>query len=312
MPDVRIASLLPSATEICYALGLGDRVVGVSHECDYPGDARNKPILTSSEFDDALPSSAIDAQVRSRVLEGLSLFAVDEARLIGLKPNVILTQDTCEVCAVPFAQVERATLGSLPKGAEIMSLSPRTFEDVLADMNRVGARAGVVRHAQTVTAGLATRLDKLRAHVRSFRRPRVLFLEWLDPPMVAGHWTPSLLRAAGGDPIDCHDAAPTRATSWEALASADPDVIIIAPCGFTVDKTLAELQNPHPVLAGFRAVAERRAYVADGSALFNRPGPRLVDSAEVAAAALHPRALAGTFAFNAETLTPWTPPGTLS
>ncbi|MBL4687389.1 MAG: ABC transporter substrate-binding protein [Nannocystaceae bacterium] len=197
MSGVRIASLLPSATEICYALGLGDAVVGVSHECDFPPAARTKPVLTSSRLDGNLESQAIDDQVRSLVQEGLSIYAVDEVRLAQLQPTLVLTQDTCSVCAVPFVEVERATLRTLGPGARIVSLSPNTIEALFADIIKIGGLVGTPGRAKTLVAAMRARLTRLQARTATLPRRTVLHLEWLEPPMVAGHWTPSLLLMAG-------------------------------------------------------------------------------------------------------------------
>lgn len=305
MSGVRIASLLPSATEICYALGLGDALVGVSHECDFPSAARTKPVLTSSRLDGNLESQAIDDQVRSLVQEGLSIYAVDEVRLAQLQPTLVLTQDTCSVCAVPFVEVERATLRTLGPGARIVSLSPNTIEALFADILKIGGLAGIPGRAETLVTALRARVTRLQARTAPLPRYTVLHLEWLQPPMVAGHWTPSLLVMAGGEPVLGHLGVPTRAESWQTIAAADPDVLLLAPCGYKLDKTLTELGSYHPHLSALRAVQAGRAFVADGNAYFNRPGPRLVDSAEIAAAAIHPAELANAFEFGPETLRRW-------
>jgi iron complex transport system substrate-binding protein len=288
MPAQRIASLLPSATEICFAVGLGDRLVGVSHECDFPAPARTLPHLTRAGIADA-SSRDIHEQVRARLGAGLSLYAIDEARLQALAPDLVVTQDVCAVCAISRQEVERCTATLLGRDTEVLALAPRSIADVFADVERVGRAAGVGGAARAVTHRLHRRLDALSARVAGRPRPRVLLLEWLDPPMAAGHWTPELLERAGGLPVLGHPGRPTVATSWEALAASDPDVVLLAPCGFSTARTLRELPAIWPQLSRLRAVAEGRCFVADGSAYFNRPGPRLVDSAYLAACALHPQ-----------------------
>jgi iron complex transport system substrate-binding protein len=285
--SVRIASLLPSATEIVCALGLVDDVVGVSHECDYPPEVRGKPVLTEARLDSTATSGEIDAEVRGLVAAGLSIYRVLEDRLADLKPDVIVTQDTCQVCAVSLADVRRAACRVLGAEVEIVSLAPLSVDDVLDDVLRVGRATGSLVQAEMVVTGMRARLDRLRALTTGLPRPRVLHLEWLDPPMPAGHWTPELLRIAGGDPIMAHDHEPTRATTWDDVAQADPEVVLVAPCGFGVERALAELPR-FPMLRELRAHREGRVHVLDGNAYFNRPGPRLVDSAEIAAAVLHP------------------------
>lgn len=300
----RIVSLLPSATEICFALGLGDNVVGVSHECDYPEDARERPLVTSSAIDARATSSEIDRQVTQRLTDGLSLYQVDQQRLRSLRPDVIITQDTCRVCAVSLDDVKASVAQLFANGGEasrthngvgpeILSLAPRGLEDVFADILRVGAVCDRSARAQTLVSHLRTRLDRLRDETAALPRPRVLVLEWLAPFMVGGHWTPSLIRIAGGEPVLGHDDAPTRPRPWDALAAVAADVLLVAPCGFKVEQTLAEIAATDNDSVGARlrslpAVRNGRGFVIDGNAFFNRPGPRLVDSAELAAAAIHP------------------------
>lgn len=288
----RIASLLPSATEICFALGLGDRVVGVSHECDYPRGAVGRPVLTRSTVDSRATSAEIDRQVRDQLTRGLSLYSVEEEELRRLGPDLIVTQDTCQVCAVSFDTVRETTARLLGRHADIVSLSPLSLEDVLGDLGRVGEAAGVAKTADEVAAGLRARLEKVRARAAGLPRPRVLALEWMDPPMVIGHWTPELIRIAGGDPVAAHDAAPTHPTTWEALAATEPEVVLVAPCGFDVEQTLTELPAllGNPGFQALPAASRGRVVVLDGNAFFNRPGPRLAESAELAALAIHPEA----------------------
>ena len=291
----KIASLIPSATEICFALGLGDQVVGVSHECDHPTGAAGKPVLTRSSVDPTASSAEIDRQVREQLTQGLSLYQVVEDELRRLRPELIVTQDTCEVCAVSFSTVEEAIGRLLGQAAEIISLSPLSLDDVMEDHLRVGRAAGVEVAAREVVAGLRQRLEALRERTASLPRPRVLGLEWTEPPMVVGHWTPELIRIAGGEPVAAHDAAPTRTATWKDIAETEPDVVLVAPCGFKVEQTLEELDRLYevPEFKELPAVANGRVVVLDGNAFFNRPGPRLVESAELAALAIHPEVFRG-------------------
>ncbi len=303
----RIVSLLPSATEICFALGLGDRLVGVSHECDFPSDARSKPIVSAPKIDPRASSGEIDRQVNSLVSQGLSLYQIDEDLLRDLRPDLILTQDVCKVCAVPFAEIREATCRLLGAEVDIVSLAPRNLKDVFEDIRRVGRVAGRDAAGEALVAKLQGDLDDLRAQTSRLRHPKVLVLEWLDPPMVASHWTPELVRIAGGDPILGYDAEPSRPTEWERIASARPEVVLVAPCGFRVEQSLremAELMN-RPGFAQSPAVESGRVAVADGSSYFNRSGPRLVESAEIAALAIHPEQFRGRLQFGREALVPW-------
>jgi iron complex transport system substrate-binding protein len=290
VPGSRIVSLLPSATEILCALGLRDRIVGVSHECDHPSSVRGLPVVTATHVDAHASSDEIDRQVRDLVGQGLSLYRIDEAKLRELAPDLIVTQDVCAVCAVSLAQVQEATCALLGASVTICSLAPKTVQDVLDDMVRVAEAAGVPGRGQALRTELEARLQRLAAHTAAMPRPTTLFLEWLDPPMVAGHWTPELLRFAGGEPILGHDGAPTGAIAWSSIVEADPEVLILAPCGFPIAQTLRELPKlaTRPGFCTMRAVRGGQVYAVDGNQFFNRPGPRLIDSAEIAAAILHP------------------------
>jgi iron complex transport system substrate-binding protein len=286
------------------ALGLRDSLVGVSHECDYPADVVGLPVLTAPKVDPAARSAEIDRQVRAAVASGLSVYRIDEEKLRSLRPDLILTQDACAVCAVPFEQVRAATLRLVGAQAEIVSLSPLRLDDVLGDLLRVARAAGVDERGAALVAALRARLDAVRAQVPATRPPRVLALEWMGPPMPTGHWTPELLRIAGGDPVLSRDGEPTGRIDWARIAEADPEVLLVIPCGFKVPQTLRELPEllARPELARSRAVLDGRVYVADGNAFFNRPGPRLIESAELAALAIHPDAFAGRTAFGEESL----------
>ncbi len=303
----RIASLLPSATEICFSLGLGERVVGVSHECDFPPEARHKPVVTAPKIDVDANSAEIDRQVRSLVAEGLSIYQINEQLLRALRPDLILTQDVCHVCAVPLAEVREATCRLLGSEVEILSLSPRTLTDVFEDVRRVGAATTTEAVANELVRNLQARLDRLRTETSGLERPTVLVLEWLDPPMVASHWTPELIRIAGGDPILGHDAEPSRPTEWERIAEAAPEVLLVIPCGFRVVQSLREMQGlmDRPRISELPAVRSGRVAVIDGSAYFNRSGPRLVESAELAALAIHPDHFRGRFELGQDALVRW-------
>jgi len=300
----RIASLLPSTTEMACLLGLRDRLVGISHECDFPASVRGLPVLTAAKVDAKARSVEIDRQVREVVANGLSVYRIDEEKLRDLRPDLILTQDACAVCAVSFEEVRAAARKLLGTPAEIVSLSPLHLEDVLQDILRVARAAGVAERGAEVVAGLRERLDGIRARTASVQRPRVLALEWMDPPMPAGHWTPEIVRIAGGEPVLGRDGQPTSRVTWEQVASAAPEVLLVIPCGFKISQTLPEMPLLVDRLAGTPAVQEGRVFVADGNAYFNRPGPRLVESAEIALAALHPE-LAQDRSWSRDDLLPW-------
>lgn len=289
----RIASLLPSATEICFALGLGPQVVGVSHECDHPAAAKGLPVLTRSSIDSGASSSEIDRQVKRQLTEGLSLYQVEEATLRTVAPTLVVTQDTCDLCAVSFATVEASVARILGTVSEIVSLSPVSVDDVLEDLNRVARAAGAASRGEAVVRAMKRRFDDLGRRTEGLPRRRVLVLEWLDPPMTAGHWTPQLIEWAGGEPVLSHDRAPTQSTTWEALAGSDPEMLLIAPCGFEMAQARRELDavlTRSPAFRELAAVRQGNVAVIDGNAYFNRPGPRLVESAWLAAKAMHPSA----------------------
>jgi iron complex transport system substrate-binding protein len=251
---MRVVSLLPSATEILFAIGAGPQVVGVTHECDFPAAARALPALTSSLLPDELDAAGIDRHVRASVHAGSSLYGLDEAKLAALEPDLIVTQELCAVCAVSYEIVDRAAK-RLRGDPRIVSLEPSSLEDVFATIAFVGTLVDAYAEAERVVGALRARVDALRARVAGRARPRVLVLEWTDPPMSGGHWTPGLVELAGGEPILADPGANSRVLTWEAIGS-------------------------------LRAVREGRAYALDGNAYVNRPGPRLVDTAELFADAL--------------------------
>jgi iron complex transport system substrate-binding protein len=303
---LRIVSLLPSSTEACFALGLGDHVVGVSHECDFPPEVRGRPVITAPKIDPSAPSAEIDRQVNALVADGQSLYRIDERALAALAPDVVLTQGVCEVCAVSFDEVKNATLRASP-GARVVALSPATLTDVLDDVSRIGAAVGLPERAATVVRGLRERLDRLRAETAGLPRPRAVLFEWLSPPFLGAHWTPEILRIGGGAAVLARDGVPSIPERWARIVESAPEVVIIAPCGFRIEQTLREMGElaHHTAFASLPAVRAGRVVLIDGSAYFNRPGPRLVDSAELAAMAIHPDRFRGRFAFGADDIVFW-------
>ena len=293
---MRVVSLLPSSTEILFAIGAGDQVVGVTHECDFPEEARTRPVLTSSLLPADLDAAGIDRHVRARVHQGSSLYGLDEAKLADLTPDLIVTQELCAVCAVSYEIVERAVRRLSAGGRdssgqpEIVSLEPSSLEDVLGTIAFLGALVDAQDGATRLNAHLRERVDALRRRVRGTPGERVLVLEWTDPPMSAGHWTPGLVELAGGRPVLGNPGANSRVLGWDEISAADPDVLIVAPCGFGLVPAQHELaalpaQAAH-AFSALRAVRKGRAFAMDGNAFVNRPGPRLVDTAELFAAAI--------------------------
>jgi iron complex transport system substrate-binding protein len=287
----RIVSLLPSLTEIACALGLRERLVGRSHECDHPPGVAALPACTEPGFSLSGASGAIDARVRQLVRDGLSLYRVDPERLRALRPDGILTQDHCEVCAASRSDVEAAVADWLGRPPRIVSVAPTTLGGVWASIQVVAEAADVPERGQALRAALTERIGSIGERAGGLgRRPRLACIEWIDPLMLAGNWMPELVALAGGRSTLASAGAPSKVVALEDLAAADPDAILILPCGFDLARARAE----HPQLArqpGFaalRAARDGRVYVADGNQYFNRPGPRLVESLELLAELLHP------------------------
>ena len=291
----RIVSLLPSSTEIICALGLRDRLVGVSHECDYPDDVVGLPVLTEPRLDTHGTSDTIDARVREVVQEGLSVYHLNTDALHALKPDVIITQHQCEVCAVSLQDVEQAVRCFLTPDVTIVSLRAETLNDIWNDIRTVACATGQQKNAETLIRALKERLQHVKERTRHVQRPRVACLEWLTPLMAAGNWIPELVDIAGGTYglVDVGRHSPSM--TWDVLASYQPEVIVITPCGFPIAQSHADLPTltAHPQWQELPAVQQNRVYVADGNAYYNRPGPRIVDSAEMLAEILHPESCAG-------------------
>ena len=276
---MKIVSLLPAATEIVAALGLRDSLLGRSHECDHPDDVRELPALTKARIDASLPSAELDAQVRRVVAQRLPIYMLDEARLSGLAPDVVVTQEACEVCAISYQQVVGSLKGTAP-AARIVSLRPARLADVIEDVRAVAAACGVSPRGEALAASLGERLARTAAAVPSGPRPRVAVVEWLAPPMLAGHWVPDAIEAAGGVPLGPPAGAASPGSSWDEIRALRADAIVVAPCGFDLSRTRAEAE---PLLELLRSLAAR-VLLLDGNAYLNRPGPRLVDAVEIIAA----------------------------
>jgi len=291
MSDLRIVSLLPSATEIVAAVGMADRLVGRSHQCDFPAQVRHLPALSATKVRLDGTSRDIDRRVNEIIAQGVSVYRVDAERLRALRPDVILTQTQCAICAVTPADLEDALCEWTGMAPVLVSLEPNDLADVWGDMRKVGEALGAEAAAERAVAGLQGRLATIRAAAdRAAYRPRVAAIEWIDPLMAGGNWMPELIEAAGGDSLFATPGQHSPWLDWAALAAADPDVILLLPCGFTIDQSLADvpLLAARPEWAGLSAVRRGQVYVIDGHHYFNRPGPRLVESAEMIAEILHP------------------------
>lgn len=290
---MRIVSLLPSATEIICAVGLGEYLVGVSHECDYPSFVKNLPSVTKSLIPKNVTSVEIDIVVREQLNTEQAIYHLDMDVLKELKPDFIITQSLCEVCAVAETEVLDAVC-HLPGNAKIINLEPMTLEDVFDTLLLVGEETGFNKQATTAVLNLKERVNKLIAltenNIALESRPEVVFLEWIDPLFNAGHWTPELIEYAGGISRLSNKHAPSTTISWENIIAVNPDILFIACCGYDLERTLQDM----PILSNkdkwptLKSVIQENVYLTDGNAYFSRPGPRLVDGLEILAHALHP------------------------
>lgn len=291
MNEPRVVSLIASATEILHELGGGDFQVARSHECDWPPSVLDLPALTRAKFKVSGATSAeIDRSVKSLVGQGLSVYEVDADRLRDAGPDVILTQDQCEVCAVSLADVERAVATWNTCEANVVSLRPHTLEDIYADNQRIADAIGRPDQGHALNARMQARFEEIARLVAGRQKPRFAFIEWIDPPMSGGHWMAELIGIAGGINLFGEHGGQSPWVSLGAIQQSDPDVILVAPCGYDLEKTREEMAvlDRNADWQGLRAVREGRLFIADGNAFFNRPGPRLVESAEILAEAMHP------------------------
>jgi iron complex transport system substrate-binding protein len=281
---MRIVSLLPSATEIVFALGLGDDLRGVSFECDYPAEARSLPHVSGTAIAEGLTPAEIDAEVSAATQVGAPIYTLDHDAIRGIAPDVIITQDLCRVCAVPAGAVE-AALDVLGCRAEVVSLDPHRLDEVIACIGTVGDATGTSETAATLMAGLRERVEAVRARVEGLDRPRVLVLEWADPPFSAGHWVPEMVATAGGEPVLARAGEHSGRLDWREIDDARADAVVFMPCGFDLDAATAQAADlvDRPELRGARAF-----FAVDANAYFSRPGPRVVDGVELLAELLHP------------------------
>jgi iron complex transport system substrate-binding protein len=286
----RVVSLLPSATEIVYALGAADRLVGVTFECDHPASARtDHAVVVGGSDTSGMTPAQIDAQVRARAAAGEDLYTLHEGALRGIDPDLVLTQDLCRVCALPSDVVDDA-LAHLGCSADVVALDPGSLDEVLGTVRTVGEALGLSDRAEQVVAGLERRLAAVAEAVAGRERPRVAVVEWVDPPFVAGHWVPDLVAAAGGLEVCGLPGERSVTTTWADVAAAGPDVLLVAPCGYHLDDAVAQATVAADACSA-AGLAAAQVWAIDADGLVVRPGPRLVDGVEALAALLHPDVL---------------------
>jgi iron complex transport system substrate-binding protein len=281
---MRIASLVPSATEMLFALGLGDSVVAVTHECDFPAQARSLPHLTRTVLGEGLSAGEIDSAVKTTVGEGRALYELNEERLTELEPDLIVTQAICDVCAVSYEDVLEVA-ARLPSRPLVLQQDPSTLGEMLEDVIRLGEATGLESEAHLVRAELEGRLASIRAAVTGAKAPRVVALEWLDPPFVGGHWIPEMISIAGGDDVAGPPGLKSPEVGWGALSALGPDIVIAMPCGWYVSESHDQAVEHWDRIARLGA---GRVYAVDAASTFSRPGPRLVDGVELLGHILHP------------------------
>jgi iron complex transport system substrate-binding protein len=281
---MKIVSLLPSATEIVFALGLGDELRGVSFECDFPPEARTRVHVSGTALGDGLTPAEIDAEVAAATQAGAAIYTLDHDAIRAIAPDVIITQDLCRVCAVPAGAVD-AALDLLGCRADVVSLDPHRLDEVIACVGQVGAATGTGDAAARLMVGLRSRVEAVCARVAGLTRPRVLALEWADPPFSAGHWVPDMIQAAGGETVLARAGEHSVRLEWSEIASTPADVVVFMPCGFDLDAVIAQ----SAAVVGRPELAAAGAFFAvDANAHFSRPGPRVVDGVELLAELLHP------------------------
>ncbi len=287
----RIVTLLASGTEIVCKLGLGDQLVGISHECDYPTNILDRPRLTKTRVTIEASSRTIDDEVKAFSGGGQSLYEIDESTIASLRPDVIVTQSQCEVCAVNYADVARLCQSNdTLADTTLVPLNPTTLEGIYDDITRVASACGIEADGSACIDELKGRVDGIREKARRLEKPRVLCLEWLDPVMVAANWLPELVELAGGESVLGHAGERSRYAEWESVAASGAEVIVLMPCGFDLQRTVAEAQvlKTLPGWDELPAVRNGQVFVVDANAFFTRPGPRIVDSLEILAHLIHP------------------------
>jgi iron complex transport system substrate-binding protein len=281
---MRIVSLVPSATEMLFSLGLGPDLIAVTHECDYPPAARELPKVTRDVLPAGLSAAEIDAAVRERTLAGESIYELDADALHDLRPDLVVTQALCSVCAVSYDDV-RSIAQEIDPQPQVISLDPHTVGEVLGDARTLAQATNCKDAAAELVRNMATRIDRVRLAVRGARRPRVAALEWLDPPFAAGHWTPQLIEFAGGEDALGFAGEPSERCTWEQVAAAQPDIVVVMPCGYDAEIAHREAEMHRDQLA---ALGAGEVVAVDAAAYFSRPGPRIVDGLELLASIIHP------------------------
>jgi iron complex transport system substrate-binding protein len=284
---VRIVSLLPSATEILFALGAGEEVVGVTFECDFPPEARSRRVVSSTALPPGLTPAEIDREVRAKIAAGEELYVLDEGALRTLDPDLVVTQDLCAVCAVDLTTVD-AAMNYLGCGGRVLTIDPSTLDEVMTSITVIGAATGRQQQAAAVTAELRRRLDRVASAVARRTRPRVAAMEWTDPPFSAGHWVPDMIGAAGGVSALGRSGQRSETIDWPDVAAARPDLIVVAPCGFHLSDASRLATD---LLASGHLPPDVAVWAVDADSAFVRPGPRLVDGVEALAAICHPSVL---------------------
>lgn len=284
---MRIASLVPSATEMLYALGLGESVVAITHECDYPPQTSAVPRLTRSVLPAGLDPARTDLAVKAVLSEGRALYELDEERLASLAPDLIVTQALCAVCAVSYEDVVEVA-ARLPSRPRVVQQDPSSLTEMLEDVVRLGEATGAEQAARGLRGELEGRLASVRAAVAGASPPRVIALEWLDPPYVGGHWVPEMISIAGGEDVAGPPGLKSPEVSWGELSGLNPDVVVVMPCGWYVDAARGQALEFWPQI---EALGAKRVFAVDAASTFSRPGPRLVDGVELLGHLIHPRLL---------------------
>lgn len=284
MGDVRIASLVPSSTEMLFALGLGDQVVAVTHECDFPVEAAKLPHLSSTVIPEGLSPAEIDAEVKRQVAAGNALYSLDEEVLRAVEPDLIIAQDVCAVCAVSYDDVTRIA-ARLPSNPRVLRQDPISLNEVLNNSVEVAIAAGITDDGLDLRNEMEARINAVREAVAGSQRPRVAAIEWLDPPFFGGHWVPEMIEAAGGTNVIGNSGEKSAETTWEEMRETRPDVVVVMPCGYYAAEAAMQARR---YMDSLKSLGASQIFSVDATASFSRPGPRLVDGIELLASLLHP------------------------
>jgi len=290
MKDLRILSLLPAATEMVYALGLGKQILGISDDSDYPKEVAKLPRVVTSTLPQGLSSRQIDDHVRSAAHSGISIFHIDKNMISKLAPNLVISQEICEVCAIGTGEIRKAAR-ILQKNYKLISLEPESVEDILENIRLIGSETKTDKQAETLIARLLVRIDLVKSRTKNLTKPSVLIIEWVDPLMIAGHWAPEMVEIAGGEHKMVGKQGKSKRVTWEEIQKIDPDILIIAPCGFDISRAQKETKRVTE-RSGFeklKAAKKGKVFFVDGNAYIARPGPRIIDGSEILAEIFHPQ-----------------------